>query len=78
MCVVVALYIFLILDFLNALVFIVWEVNLDSFDSYYNDYDENSIVGGMMFKVVIGIIYFALIGVYTPYAYEAKRAERRS
>ena len=62
----------LALDVMNALIFMIWQVNVDTAISYYITYDETSVVGGMMYKFVMFIFYFWFTRLYKEYANEKK------
>jgi hypothetical protein len=69
---VIALAIYLVLIFINAMVYFTLDVNVDSAGSYDTKDALKTVQGGLMYKVVMFVLYLKLICTYTKYAYEMK------
>ena len=76
-CIVIALTIYVVLTFINAIVYFALDVNVDSAGSYDTKDDVKTIQGGLMYKFVMFVLYLKLIYTYTKYAYEMKERQPR-
>ena len=75
-CVVIALGIYTTITFVKLLIFVITECNLDSFFTIFNTRDENSLVGGLLYKSVMFILYFNLVRIYVKFAQDVKKIQQ--